>query len=58
MTYLQSLASFNRKLSFVSAQRSKSVIAVEDMYRKFNVVLDKVITRVHKYVVCWLFACC
>ena len=50
MAYLQLLSSFNRKMGFVSMQRAKGATAIEDMYRKFNVVLDKVVARVHKYV--------
>eukprot|EP00026_Physarum_polycephalum_P001825 Phypoly_transcript_01828.p1 GENE.Phypoly_transcript_01828~~Phypoly_transcript_01828.p1 ORF type:complete len:905 (+),score=152.06 Phypoly_transcript_01828:389-3103(+) len=51
MAYLQLLSSFNRKMGFVSLQRSKGAVAVEDMFRKFNVVLDRVVTKVHKYIV-------
>jgi hypothetical protein len=49
MAYLQLLASFNRKMGFVSLQRSKGAVAIEDMFRKFHVVLDRVVARVHKY---------
>lgn len=47
MTYIQSLATFNRKLGFIELNRN--VPSITDMYRKFTIVLDKVIVRVQKY---------
>lgn len=47
MTYIQSLATFNRKLGFIELNRN--VPSITDMYRKFTLVLDKVIVRVQKY---------